>query len=465
MLTIPDLNSITGSTGYDAQAFPDPTDVAAIAGALDGIGVVSGCAVTAVTAMKVAVAAGKVVIGGVAYTVTSFTPPVATASSTDRRDAVVVKAATKSTALTLYATKTKTGTLAKLSTSSTTTATATHAAHTGTYTGTKWAAFGLGTAKSTSQTTEGAFGTGNGAVYLTSLTGKTVSSGTWSVTIPVKTANAVTFGALHLRIGVKAGASFTQLGSDLVVTTVACSSSGTTVTFTGSLPVLTLGSSTRLYVELWAYSPSTAPGTVTIPVGTTSVVVTTPGAALIPLVVEGTPCTTAGWVRTARTLAPMKPAMPSASALLAEVYVPGSASSVAAKNLVDKRCLILGGNVVAATAATAVSLGTTGTVVVSLSLGVGIWVIVATVSMASTATKRTRYSIGVATGTAAGTFTGPVSASALAYATPKTTSAAVRTIAVVFRCTVAGTVVVTAGSSSGSGAAEIGSGAVAYRTG
>jgi hypothetical protein len=50
----------------------------------------------------------------------------------------------------------------------------------------------------------------------------------------------------------------------------------------------------------------------------------------------GTPCTVAGWTPGSNVLPPVKPAIPASSALLAEVYVPGTATSITADNITAK---------------------------------------------------------------------------------------------------------------------------------
>jgi len=78
---------------YPGQALTDSVDLGSLAGAIAGTGIVSGCAVTALDspAMAVAVAAGSALIGGSPVTVNANADlAIATASSHDRRDIVVV---------------------------------------------------------------------------------------------------------------------------------------------------------------------------------------------------------------------------------------------------------------------------------------------------------------------------------------------------------------------------------------
>ena len=54
-------------------------------------------------------------------------------------------------------------------------------------------------------------------------------------------------------------------------------------------------------------------------------------------IVQGTPCAVPNWATTSTTNPPVKPAIPSTSVLLWELYVPGGATTVANTNLIDKR--------------------------------------------------------------------------------------------------------------------------------
>jgi hypothetical protein len=53
-------------------------------------------------------------------------------------------------------------------------------------------------------------------------------------------------------------------------------------------------------------------------------------------VTEGTPCTTAGWTRSTNALPPVKPAIPSNSVLLAELYIASTTTTITSGNIVDK---------------------------------------------------------------------------------------------------------------------------------
>ena len=65
-------------------------------------------------------------------------------------------------------------------------------------------------------------------------------------------------------------------------------------------------------------------------------IVTVNSAGVVTLT-TGTPCTVSNWSRTQAALPPVKPPIPAAQVLLAEVYVPGGSVSVASIALVDKR--------------------------------------------------------------------------------------------------------------------------------
>lgn len=466
--TIQQLQTVTdGTNGYDAQAFPDRSDLQAIANARNGTGVVSGCAVTAESpaALGVSVASGVVLIAGKLYSVVAAKVALATATTDDRRDAVVVTPATP-IASTYYVTKTKTGTLAKLSTSGSTTSTPTHVGRSVTPSTRSWFPVGLGSAATTTRSTGtgiGAFGTGNGALFTTSLSGKAVPPGTWSMTLKLgSNGNTVTAKSVHVRIGFKNGSTYTQLGSDLVITTRSFSGADT-FTLSGSLPGAVIGTTTRLYAEVWINGNRVSGATfIHVAVGAALCPLSVPaGTAAVPAVVKGTECSVSGWTRTMSSLPPMKPAVtPATEALCAEVALPGSATSVVAKNIVDKRCFVVFG-LVAQTLATGVSVSST-TTVFTLTLGVGIWVIVPTLSM-SADTKRQHYGVACATGTAVGTFTGPTSVSGETYFTPNATSFAVRSLSTAFHCTTAGTVLVQASASGAT--VKAGSGVLAYRIG
>jgi hypothetical protein len=58
-------------------------------------------------------------------------------------------------------------------------------------------------------------------------------------------------------------------------------------------------------------------------------------------VTKGTDCGTAGWTRTSTGLGPIKPSIPSNSALLAEVFVGSSTSAINTINIVDKTNILL----------------------------------------------------------------------------------------------------------------------------
>jgi hypothetical protein len=76
---------------YPAQAVLDATDIGCIVSALGLTGVSNGCAVTAGSGMKVNVAAGAALFAGALVPVAAASGvTVAPASTTDRRDAVVV---------------------------------------------------------------------------------------------------------------------------------------------------------------------------------------------------------------------------------------------------------------------------------------------------------------------------------------------------------------------------------------
>lgn len=58
-------------------------------------------------------------------------------------------------------------------------------------------------------------------------------------------------------------------------------------------------------------------------------------------ITAGTPCATAAWSRTVNALPPVKPAIPSNSTILAEIYVAASTTSIATTNIVDKTCILV----------------------------------------------------------------------------------------------------------------------------
>lgn len=87
--TIPNVES---TPSFNGQANTDATDIAIMAAAANGTGVISGCLVSSPTTagMAVNVAAGSVCVQGVIYNPTAVTNlAVTSASSTDRRDLVV----------------------------------------------------------------------------------------------------------------------------------------------------------------------------------------------------------------------------------------------------------------------------------------------------------------------------------------------------------------------------------------
>lgn len=57
-------------------------------------------------------------------------------------------------------------------------------------------------------------------------------------------------------------------------------------------------------------------------------------------IVAGTPCTTTGWTRSTNSLPPVKPAIPSNSVILAELYVAYNTTSIASGNIIDKTAII-----------------------------------------------------------------------------------------------------------------------------
>lgn len=86
-LLVPNLQS---APTFDAQALFDATDLNAIASALDGTAVTSGCGVTPDTDMTVTVASGDVTVGGSPVSVAGGTVTASAASAYDRKDIVVV---------------------------------------------------------------------------------------------------------------------------------------------------------------------------------------------------------------------------------------------------------------------------------------------------------------------------------------------------------------------------------------
>lgn len=119
-------------------------------------------------------------------------------------------------------------------------------------------------------------------------------------------------------------------------------------------------------------------------------------------VTEGTPCTTAGWTRNSGTLPPVKPAIPSNSVLLGEVYVASTTTSIASGNIIDKTTLTIAGNVVTSYITSNVSVGATTYVnLTSVTLGAGTWLLTARALLGKTST--TDYVCDI--------FLGPTSAS------------------------------------------------------
>jgi hypothetical protein len=58
-------------------------------------------------------------------------------------------------------------------------------------------------------------------------------------------------------------------------------------------------------------------------------------------VVAGTPCSVAGWTFGSGQRPPVKPPIPTGHFLVAEIYVPGGASTITVANIVDKSALVL----------------------------------------------------------------------------------------------------------------------------
>jgi hypothetical protein len=94
-LVLPNIEDVPS---FDAMAARDSSDLSALGAPGRGVGVVSGMAVTQDTGadMKVAVAAGSVLLGGTttAYAGAGSPFTIAAASATDRRDAIVYRVGT-----------------------------------------------------------------------------------------------------------------------------------------------------------------------------------------------------------------------------------------------------------------------------------------------------------------------------------------------------------------------------------
>lgn len=104
-------------------------------------------------------------------------------------------------------------------------------------------------------------------------------------------------------------------------------------------------------------------------------------------VTAGSPCTTAGWTRSTNALPPVKPAIPSNSVLLGEVYVASTTTSIASGNIVDKTALTVAGNIVTSYITSNVSVSaTTYTNITSVTLGAGTWLITASCLLSKTTT-------------------------------------------------------------------------------
>ncbi len=56
-------------------------------------------------------------------------------------------------------------------------------------------------------------------------------------------------------------------------------------------------------------------------------------------IIEGTPCTVAGWTPISGVLPPVKPAIPALSVILGEIYVASTTTSITSANITDKTTL------------------------------------------------------------------------------------------------------------------------------
>jgi hypothetical protein len=85
-------------------------------------------------------------------------------------------------------------------------------------------------------------------------------------------------------------------------------------------------------------------------------------------ITQGTPCSIAAWTYASGYLPPVKPAIPASSILLAELYIPGSASSISAGMILDKTCTTIPSTIRSSTAynsGSAASITTASSVAVS----------------------------------------------------------------------------------------------------
>lgn len=131
--------------------------------------------------------------------------------------------------------------------------------------------------------------------------------------------------------------------TDLAIVTATNASigvvSGMAVTFSSVLTVAVASGVVNIGNTMVTY----AGGTVAVGAGNTTdrrdiVVINSSGTLSV---VAGTASPTANWTRTSTALPPVKPGIPANSIVLAEVYVPASASSISSGNIIDKRCTLL----------------------------------------------------------------------------------------------------------------------------
>ncbi len=173
--------------------------------------------------------------------------------------------------VTLYVTKTLTGSAAVLSTSSTTPTTLTHEGRTTLPAGGTWWVGGC--ALGVPVTTGGGSSTepppnGHGAIY-SGVTGKTIAAGTWTVSVGLKCSGPITYQHLRARIFKKAGTTYTQVGTDIVLSTFLTIPTGLhTFTASGSLPSVTFTGVHVLYLDLQGAGSSSAT-IIYVPVGGT----------------------------------------------------------------------------------------------------------------------------------------------------------------------------------------------------
>ena len=127
--------------------------------------------------------------------------------------------------------------------------------------------------------------------------------------------------------------------------------------------------------------------TVTAASGTDRKDIITISNATAVTVTVGTACGVAGWTRSSTALPPVKPTIPANNALLAEIYVANTTTTIGTANIVDKTTITSHGQYVESWTATAVAIASVTPVNIgTVSLPSGAWNITGRANFYGTAT-------------------------------------------------------------------------------